>query len=249
MSDWLTPVRAALDARDSPVAVFFRDDDGGWADERLFDLLDTFERHGVGVDVAVIPEALTVSLAGGIVRRRSQSLARFHQHGWAHRNHESTGRKCEFGPSRDMSAMQEDVAAGWSRLETLLGDAVDPVFTPPWNRCVVALGPCLTATGLRVLSRDLSAGSIGCESLTEVPISVDWFGRTRGERWTNEQRAIQIADAFSRNEPVGVMLHHAVTDSSELAAVESLVALVAEHDSCAPTNIVDVAATFSGRDR
>jgi hypothetical protein len=38
----LEPVRDALDERDSPVTLFFRDDDAGWRTDRLRALLDLF---------------------------------------------------------------------------------------------------------------------------------------------------------------------------------------------------------------
>ena len=39
---WLAPVAAALDAAPAPVNVFFRDDDAGWDDGRLLELLGRF---------------------------------------------------------------------------------------------------------------------------------------------------------------------------------------------------------------
>ena len=45
--DWLDPLRRALDASPAPATFFFRDDDVGWSDDRLFSLLDLFARKGV----------------------------------------------------------------------------------------------------------------------------------------------------------------------------------------------------------
>ena len=39
MSAWIEPIARALDERTLPLTVFFRDDDAGWSDERLFALL------------------------------------------------------------------------------------------------------------------------------------------------------------------------------------------------------------------
>jgi len=51
--DSLEVVRAALDARDSPVTLFFRDDDAGWRTDRLRALLDLFAEFALPVDLAV----------------------------------------------------------------------------------------------------------------------------------------------------------------------------------------------------
>ena len=45
MTMWLDPLRAALDDTPRPVDFFFRDDDAGWDDERLFAMLEVVERH------------------------------------------------------------------------------------------------------------------------------------------------------------------------------------------------------------
>ncbi len=243
MSDWLAPVRLALDARASPVATFVRDDDGGWADDRLWALLDVFAAHAVPIDVAVIPDALHPTLAHSLLDRHRDGHVHLHQHGRAHVNHEpAEQRKCEFGAARALDDLGADVAAGRQRLTEFLGDAAEPVFTPPWNRCVAELGDVLAAAGHRVLSRDRSAGRVDHPAVVEVPVTVDWFGSTKGARWTREELAERIAAELLGDEPVGVMLHHGVTDDDELAAVAQLAGLLAAHPAAAPTSILELAA-------
>ena len=155
---WLRPVEEALDAADRPVRFFFRDDDAGWGDVRLIELLDLFAACSLPVDLAVIPRALDAGLAGELGMRRRVGL---HQHGLAHVNHEREGRKCEFGPARAADAQRRDIEAGRARLADLLGARVDPIFTPPWNRCTADTGRCLAALGFEVLSREARAGAAG----------------------------------------------------------------------------------------
>ncbi len=63
MNPWLNPLRRALDSATRSIDFFFRDDDVGWANDRLRLLLDSFDRFRVPLDLAVIPEALTIQLA------------------------------------------------------------------------------------------------------------------------------------------------------------------------------------------
>ena len=99
---WLDPVRRALD--EGPSTVFFRDDDAGWGDERLWALLDLFDRRALPVDLAVIPAELHPTLTAELTVRARAGRVHLHQHGFAHVNHEPTGRKCEFGPARPYEA-------------------------------------------------------------------------------------------------------------------------------------------------
>ncbi|MCB0994032.1 MAG: hypothetical protein KDB21_02995 [Acidimicrobiales bacterium] len=240
-SDWLEPVVAALDERQAPVRVFFRDDDAGWDDPALFALLDCFDDAGVVIDLAVIPTALGPALAQELVARWRGGGVRLHQHGYSHTNHELEGRKCEFGGSRPVHQLAIDIADGWSRLQRLLGECVDPAFTPPWNRCVPELGPVLAEHGFRVLSRDTTAPEIGHPRLVEQPVTVDWLGRTRGTRWDRAELGHRLAASLAERDTIGVMLHHAVTDDAERSAIGEFVAVVAAHPMAQCCSLMEAA--------
>jgi hypothetical protein len=232
MSAWLDELRRALDASASPVDFFFRDDDAGWCDERLFALLDLFERHALPMDVAVIPRALTPTLASELrarVREAPERLA-VHQHGFAHQNHEREGRKCEFGPSRPRELQRQDIETGRRLLEEAHGLNVSGIFTPPWNRCTEATGEALRASGFRVLSRDATTRPLGVEGLYELPVRVDWFARRKGVRVSPEELGASLAEAArDAATPVGVMFHHELMDEGELSRAGELLALLAAH--------------------
>src|SRR5436190_21303193 len=236
MNRWLRPVARALDAVPAPVRgvgaarpaagaavpFFFRDDDAGWGDERLVALLEVFDARAIWVDLAVIPRELDTGLARELLSRERVGL---HQHGLAHVSHERAGRKCEFGPSRDARRQRADIAEGRARLEHLLGGRVDPIFTPPWNRCTRDTGRCLTELGFGVLSRESRAEPLGIPGLRELPVCTDWVTLdpvAAGER---------IAAAIRCGGPVGVMLHHAVMDDASMRRAGELIELVAAHEA------------------
>ena len=247
---WLDPVRRALDERPDPCPVFFRDDDAGQDNARLAAMLEVFEEHRIGVDVAVIPALVRGSLARVLRGRIGPGRVRLHQHGLAHVNHEPTGRKHEFGPGRDLSRQTADVAAGRRLLLGWFGEAaVDPVFTPPWNRCTVETGAAVLANGLRVLSRDSTASPLRLPGLAEVPVTLDWFGHRHGVRWAPAELAARLADQVRARVPIGVMLHHAVTDADELARVAELLALAARHPAVRAVSILELAGVAAGDNR
>lgn len=244
MTSWLSPVRLALDARLRPLSVFFRDDDAGWIPSALDRLLTAFEVHGLPIDLAVIPAVADEALATHLLAWRTASRVRvgLHQHGWAHTNHERAGRKCEFGPSRRECDVQADLAAGHRVLADRFADALDPVFTPPWNRCVPAVGPMLVELGITVLSRDRTAPRLGVPGLVECPTHIDWFAKRHGMRLPTAEWARAAAETVSGEGPVGILLHHAAMDDAEFQGVAELLALLAAHPHCRPCSLLEAAS-------
>lgn len=229
----LNAVMAALDAAPSPVCFFLRDDDAGWDDARLFALLDCAEHAGVPIDLAVIPQASGAPLGRELNGRIDAAPGRVnvHQHGFAHCNHESVGRKCEFGDSRSPDAQRRDLLAGRDRLRTLFAGRLDPIFTPPWNRCSAATPALLAELGYAALSRSHTAPVQ--HALPEIPVSVDWCRQVRmaaaqGEDY-GDRIAFELAESISAGQPVGLMLHHADMDERELALLAAMLAELRSH--------------------
>ena len=229
MSAWLDPLRRALDAAPQPVSFFFRDDDVGWCDDRLFDLLHLFARHSLPVDLAIIPEALTRCLANELGTRVRVMPIEVHQHGLAHVNHEPAGRKGEFGPARPRSIQRRDIDQGRRRLQELLGSIVRPIFTPPWNRCTAVTGRCLVDLGFRVLSRDASAEALNVPGLFELPTRVDWFARRKAKRLSRGELGRRLATEVEAGDGIGIMFHHALMDAEEQRDADELLGVLAGH--------------------
>lgn len=245
MSGWLDPLRRLLDDRGEgePVRFFFRDDDVGWADDRLWALLDRFDRFELPVDLAVIPAALTAPLAGLLAERLTASPGRraVHQHGHTHQNHEPAGRKHEFGPSRTPQQQHGDIRRGRELLTEALGPCVVPIFTPPWNRCTPATGRALLDLGVRVLSRDVTAPPLDLPGLVELPVRIDWFAHRKAVRYPRPVLGTLLADTAAAGQPVGVMLHHELMADEELADLAELLELVAGHPAAVASPMLELA--------
>jgi hypothetical protein len=236
---WLDPVQVVLDSAATPVELFFRDDDAGWEHDRLLRLLNVFADHGLPLDLAVIPAALDRRLAAQLRARVGAQRLSLHQHGFAHRNHEPEGRKFEFGPSRSQAQQRRDIESGAARLAAVLGDGVQPVFTPPWNRCTIDTGRCLVDLGFRVLSRESRATPLGLPGLHELPVRVDWLAHHHGVRLSPPEFGAQVASALREEGPVGLMFHHAVMDAVELHRAGELLGLLATHERVRAGAILD----------
>ena len=182
------------------------------------------------IDLAVIPTELRVDLATELLERhrRAPKLLGLHQHGYSHTNHESTGRKCEFGSSRSSTLQAQDIKKGAGLLREKLGTALDPIFTPPWNRCSSATVTALLALGFQALSRDATAAPLDVDDMTELLVNVDWSKRQNGMEISREALGINLAYALE-SPLVGVMLHHAVMAPVDLSALREFLELLSCH--------------------
>jgi peptidoglycan/xylan/chitin deacetylase (PgdA/CDA1 family) len=229
-TNWLDPLRKTLDETSGSISFFFRDDDAGWEDARLFELLDLFADYNVPIDLAVIPKSISRQTAAHLRKRLEESPESIsaHQHGYAHVNHEQTGRKCEFGDNRSREDQHADIAAGKALLNDLLGPT-ESIFTPPWNRCTASTATCLQREGFTLLSRDITAREFNTPGLCELPVSIDWFGHRKNVRLTPNELGGSLSEAVSSQAPVGVMLHHALVDDEERQRIGDLLELLSSH--------------------
>lgn len=223
-TDWLAPVKAALEELKTPRQLFFRDDDAGWADQKLYPLLDIFDQTSTPVDLAVIPNCLTNDLTYSLQARYAAQALGLHQHGFQHASHALAGRKCEFGDDRTRQQQYADIEKGHSQLTRAFGAMFDPIFTPPWNRCSSTTIDCLVELEFRALSRDRSADRLDPQTLTEIPIDIDWC---RFDDHTLLGHA--LANAINNNRCVGIMLHHAVMSTDCLRALQNLLLMLTRH--------------------
>lgn len=190
--------------------IFFRADDVAVPGRNLDELLDIFKCKRVPLCLAVVPAWITgrrwqwfKDLGAG-----EPTLWCWHQHGWRHVNHETDGKKQEFGAPRSPSDIKRDLAQGKHRLEDILGEAFYPVFTPPWNRCGFSTLESLQELGYVAVSRSCGSEPKAAGGLPDFCVNVDLH--TRKERdpasgWRNLLAELQQAISSGR---AGIMIHH-----------------------------------------
>jgi hypothetical protein len=69
---------------------------------------------------------------------------------------------------------------------------------------------------------------------------VDWFATRRGVPLTRVELGARVGARLAAGQPVGLMLHHAVTTPGDLAALAQLLALLARHPMVRPTTILEL---------
>ncbi len=221
----------ALDAHGRDAIVFVRDDDAGWGHDALLALLDVTLMARVPIDLAAIPATLDGRIVNELNERIdvAPSLVAVHQHGWSHTNHESEGRRCEFGPSRSAALQRDDLERGRTALAEAFGDRVDPIFTPPWNRCTEQTGLVLADLGFKTLSRDSRATP--ATVMPELPVHVDWSRawREQGRDGVADAIATALEACATLCTPLGLMLHHAAMEHDERVCLGRWLRVLREH--------------------
>lgn len=218
-----------LEKQGRSTEVFFRNDDVDVVEDNLIELLDVFGGAGVPLSLAIIPARLT----DDAIRSIGDYLDRFpylfepHQHGFQHVNHELTGRKCEFGPSRTYAQQRADITAGHRLLKQAFGPHLAPIFTPPWNRCTRETFAVLDEIDFRILSRDRSEAPIRGYRLRETSVTLDIFSWKHGPRLRPADAiARDLCDQLRSGDPVGIMLHHKVMNREAFQLIRQILGIL-----------------------
>ena len=217
-----------LQSRGQQIDLFFRNDDVGEDDLILQTMLGLFLRYQTPLNLQIIPGRLTPAAIETIGKAWNEKpgLFELNQHGWMHVNHESLGRKCEFGPSRSFDQQCEDIERGKKILEEVFGDAFCPVFTPPWNRCTVETFRALEQLGFRALSKFHGDSPASTYNIREVSVTLDLYRWQGGAMMKPPNELVdELIRQIEELPMIGIMLHHRVMDEK---AYEFLALLLGE---------------------
>ena len=213
---------AKLETDNRTINVFFRNDDVDVDEPALRQLLYTFWSLKTPLNLAVIPGLLTEACAA-LLKEYDRAQFDLHQHGWRHINHETTGRKCEFGVSRSYARQFKDIARGRQRMDEAFMQSWSRVFTPPWNRCTEDTYRALDQLGFEALSKDSGKPPVTGYRFREISVTFDLY-RWKGEPAMKSPENVfsELAAQVNELDIVGIMLHHKVMDASAFAFLEQL---------------------------
>ena len=85
----------------------------------------------------------------------------------------------------------DDLRRGQAQLREHFGDLLQPIFTPPGNRCTEPTPVLLAELGFAALSRNREAQPVQ-RALREIPVDIDW------SRHWREGGAQGVSAAFDR---------------------------------------------------
>ena len=193
----------------APVRIFFRADDVGRIDSNFIPMMELFAEYNMPLCPALVPEWLDADNWQRIISlAQKENLFCWHQHGFNHVNHESVGKKCEFGESRSIEAIRNDILAGKMKLEQLLADSFLPVFTPPWNRCSAAAMQIVQELNFSALSRSTNVQPLPPAGLPDIAINIDLHTRRETDPEQGIANLLAECRAALQTGCMGFMLHH-----------------------------------------
>jgi len=230
--------------KDGSARVFFRADDVGVPSARFGRLLEVFSVRGVPLNVAVVPAWLTQKRWRALDRLGGASaLWCWHQHGWRHWNHETRGRKGEFGPSRSASGLRRDLRAGRARLEAIMGPSFFPAFTPPWNRCDARTLHLLPQLGYRVVSRTRAAAPRPPGEICELSVDVDLHTRRESDPASGWDGLFGELERGLASGLCGIMIHHQRMNEAAFAFLDLMLHELKRRRDIRLLDFRDLAAT------
>ncbi len=226
----------------NPVELFFRADDIGVPSKEFAQLITVFRQHNCPLCLATVPSWLTVKRLNKLRQATGadDALWCWHQHGRTHRNYELRGKKQEFGPGRDAETVTRHLKLGRERLEMLLGNAFQPFFTPPWNRCSQSTLDALQEFQFLGLSRSRGAKPVVGAGLPDFFVNVDLHTRKEDDPqlcFNNLLIEIELSLASGR---CGVMIHHQRMNQNALELLDMLVGLLLEKAEVKPLLFQDL---------
>ncbi len=221
-----------LDTAPRDCRIFFRADDVAVPGKAMARMLEIFRTHEIPLCMAVVPAWLNASRWQELrAMAKDSSLWCWHQHGWRHHNHQTRGKKGEFGDERTETAKQADIERGRDKLSELMGPAFQPYFTPPWNRFDQQTAAILARTGFHAVSRSAGEGKKVPlpPELPDLFINTDLHTRNETDPalgWDALFAELEEALATGR---CGVMLHHQRTNPAAFDFLDLLLQKVASH--------------------
>jgi hypothetical protein len=183
------------------------------------------EIHGVPIHLQVVPAWLDETAARKIaVRARQSGIPVFvHQHGFSHENHGIHDRRFEFDDRRGFDAQLVDIQQGQSILKSRLGEWLEPIFSPPWNRWGLPTLEALVQAGFCAFSGLERAEVAKHPSLTYIPMTIDpirWRPDPHHQAWEATQEI--LVESLTNNDFAGLELHHAVMTSDDVENLDLL---------------------------
>lgn len=225
-------LKSALARQTEPLSIFFRNDDVDEDEAPLRRLLRLFLERNTPVNLGVIPGRLTAACAELLAESvgDAPALLELNQHGWLHLNHEREGRKCEFGASRTYAEQLADIARGQARMTESFGPNWFPVFVPPWNRCAEETLGAIDHLGFRAFSAKQGSSVVTGRRFEEISITLDLYRWNGGARMKSPVEFVdELIAQLSRQQTIGVLLHHKVMDEQAFFFLDSLLDTLAAH--------------------
>lgn len=207
--------------------LWWRDDDAVSFTPELEKLTGVSCDANIEILLAVVPAGADKGLATYIKKHSNLKPC---VHGWSHTNHAPESEKrCELGTHRPIEEVLADIGRGRQRLAKLLGNRLESILVPPWNRMRDDLAPRLPEVGINAFSTFAHRRSMPQMQVNTHLDLMNWKapGGAVGKSLDVVQTELTTALNVSRANgfyPIGLLTHHLVHDDAAWATLSALVA-------------------------
>lgn len=207
--------------------LFFRADDIAVPSKKFDQLIALFKKHSMPLCLATVPTWLTEKRVESILKTTGRSDKWcWHQHGRLHRNFETSGKNQEFGAARPKDVISTQLQLGHDRLANLLGDQLQPYFTPPWNRCSEDTLTALTEQGFKAISRSKDARPVSHKDLPDLAVNVDLHTKKELTAEKTFDSILTEIEAGLSSGCCGIMIHHRCMNERAFMLLDTLLGLI-----------------------
>ncbi|MCF8056255.1 MAG: polysaccharide deacetylase family protein [Desulfocapsa sp.] len=229
--------------------IFFRADDIGVPGKQFSQLIHLFLSHQLPLCLAVVPTWLTTARFQTLEELTGKPSSQWcwYQHGWRHRNHESSGKKQEFGSGRPAVQQLADLKKGKERLLDIMGDSFAPFFTPPWNRCSHDTLRGLQDLNFLAISRSRNAQPASPPSLPDVQVNIDLHTRRESDPEESFQAFLKELEQGIAGGRGGIMIHHQRMNQAAFDFLALLLAIVASRPELHPVRFQEIVSDHPSR--
>jgi hypothetical protein len=107
-----------------------------------------------------------------------------------------------------------------------------PVFIPPWNRCTQETHRAIDQLGFRAFSAKRGDSVVTGYSFEEISITLDLYRWNGSPRLKSPEEVVDdLIAQISRQQTIGIALHHKVMDERAFSFLGSLLDTLASHPS------------------
>ena len=124
-----------LNFENKPISprVFIRNDDVMDLTDNLKEFINFFLEQNIPVNYMIVPGRITQRCIEHFLQLKQSypSLIHLNQHGYMHKNHNTSSDKGEFGKFRTYQQQYTDIKKGFELMQAHFGENFSAVFTPP----------------------------------------------------------------------------------------------------------------------
>jgi len=235
-------IARGLEGGEGEALIFFRADDIGVPGKQFTQLIQLFLDHHLPLCLALVPTWLTTARFKTLQQLTGKDSSQWcwHQHGWLHRNHESSGKKQEFGPGRSAEEQRADLKKGKKRLLNILENSFSPYFTPPWNRCSLETLQGLQDLHFLAVSRSQRAQPLSPPNLPDLQINIDLHTRKEPDPETDLKTFLLELEQGIASGTGGIMIHHQRMNQPAFDFLALLLTIIASRPELHPVRFQEM---------